>query len=75
MKVEDLLTKVTGLRAASFEDTPHASLKMPALVVTIRFDDNKTETVTFGRAGADVFASRATKPGSAKVEATGLDER
>lgn len=73
-KADDLLSKITGLRAASFEDTPHASLKMPALVVTIRFTDNKTETVTFGRSGADVFARRGDEPGSAKVEGTGLDD-
>jgi hypothetical protein len=74
MKADDLLTKVTGIRAASFEDQPHPSLKMPALVVTARFNDNKTETVTFGRAGADVFASRGGEPGSAKLEGSGLDE-
>ena len=74
MKAEDLLTKMTALRAASFEDTPHASLKMPALVVTVRFSDNRTETVTFGRSGSDVFASRGDEPGSAKVDGTGLDD-
>ena len=30
--------------------------------------------VTFGRAGAEVFASRADEPGSAKVEPTAFDE-
>jgi hypothetical protein len=74
MKVDDLLSKVTGLRAASFEDKPHASLKMPVLVVTMRFPDNRSETVTFGRSGSDVFASRGDEPGSAKVEGTGLDD-
>jgi hypothetical protein len=73
-KAEDLLSKVTGLRAASFEDRAHASLKMPVLVVTVRFTDNKTETVTFGRAGADVFSSRGDEPGTAKVEGMGLDD-
>jgi Domain of unknown function (DUF4340) len=73
-KADDLLSKITGLRAASFEDKPHASLKTPALVVTIRFTDNRTETVTFGRAGTDVYASRSDEPGTAKVEGTGLDD-
>jgi hypothetical protein len=73
-KADDLLGKMTGLRAASFEDQPHASLKMPVLVVTVRFTDNKSETVTFGRSGSDVFASRSDEPGSAKVEGTGLDD-
>ena len=73
-KADDLLSKTTGLRAASFEDAPHASLKMPVLVVTVRFTDNKTETITFGRSGSDVYASRSDEPGSAKVEGMGLDE-
>jgi hypothetical protein len=73
-KADDLLSKITALRAMSFEDKPHASLKMPALVVTIRFTDNRTETVTFGRAGADVYAMRSDEPGSAKAEGMGLDD-
>jgi hypothetical protein len=73
-KVDDLLTKVTGLRAASFEDKPDPSLKTPALVVTVAFGDNKQETVTFGRSGTNVMASRSDEPGTAKVEGTGLDD-
>ena len=74
MKVDDLLTKATGLRAASFQDQAHPSLKMPALVVTVQFGENKQETVTFARAGTDVFASRPDEPGTAKVEGMGLDD-
>jgi hypothetical protein len=74
MKAEDLLNKITGLRAASFEEKTHPSLKTPALVVTTRFGDNKTETVTFARSGMDVYASRADEPGAAKVDMTGFDE-
>jgi hypothetical protein len=73
-KVDDLLTKVTGLRAASFEDKPHPSLKTPALVVTVAFGENKQETVTFGRSDTDIFASRSDEPGTAKVEGAGLDD-
>ncbi len=50
-KADDLLTKLTGLRAASFEEQAHASLKSPALVVTVQFGENKQETVTFGAIG------------------------
>jgi hypothetical protein len=73
-KADELLSKLTGLRAASFEEQSHASLKSPALTVTLQFADNKTETVTFGRAGADVYASRSDEPGSAKVDGPGLDD-
>jgi hypothetical protein len=74
-KADDLVNRITGLRAASFENQAHASLKMPALVVTVRTNDNKTETVTFGRAGTDVYAARSDESGSAKIEGTAaLDE-
>ena len=75
MKVDDLLTKLTNLRAQSFESDAPAALKMPVLAAVVRFDDGKrTETVTFGRAGSDVFAARADEPGAAKLEAGTFDE-
>ena len=73
-KADDLLSKVTGLRAASFEDKPHPSLNSPALTVNITYGENKQETVTFGRMGTDVFARRSDEPGTAKVEGMGLDD-
>lgn len=72
-KVEDLLSKLSNLRAESFESTPHASLKSPELTVTATYD-GRTETVQIGRAGSDVFAGRADEPGSAKLEATPYEE-
>ena len=74
MKVEDLLAKVSSLRAESFDAGTNAALKSPALVVTVRFDDNKTEQVTFARAGGDVLASRSDEPGTAKLTAASFDE-
>ena len=62
------------MRAESFETGAHPSLKMPAMVVTVRYDDSKMETVTFGRAATDVFASRTDEPGSAKLAASSFDE-
>ena len=74
-KVEDVLTKLTNLRAQQFEIAAHPSLKMPALTVVAQFDDGKrTETVTFGRAGAETYASRADEPGSARLEPNSFDE-
>jgi len=73
-KVEELIAKLSNVRAQSFEDAAHASLKMPALTATIRFDDNKTETVTFGRSAADVVAGRADEPGTARIDAMAFDE-
>ena len=73
-KADDLLTKLTALRAQSYDAQAHSSLKTPALVVTISFDEKKQEKVTFGRSQKDVYASRSDEPGAAKLEASGLDE-
>lgn len=73
MKVEDLLTKMSGLRASSFEATAPAALKTPAVSITAQFD-GKRETVTIGRAGADAFAARQDEPGAAKLDTAALDE-
>jgi len=72
-KVEDLLTKLSNLRAQSFEASAPAALKSPELTVTARFDD-KTETVSFGRSGSDVFAARADEPGAARLESTPYED-
>ena len=72
-KVQDLLGTITGLRADTFEAAAHPSLKTPALTVTVRFDEGKTETVTFGRSGTDVFASRADEPGAARLDGMAFD--
>ncbi len=72
-KVEDLLTKLSNLRAQSFETATHAALKAPELVVTATYD-GKSETVQFGRAGTDAYAGRTDEPGSAKLETTPYED-
>ena len=74
MKVEDLLSKLTNIRAVTFDNMVPASLKMPNLTVTIRFDTSKTETVTFGGSGADIVAARADEPGAAKIDSMPYEE-
>jgi hypothetical protein len=71
--VEDLLTKLSNLRAQSFEPTTHTALKSPELTVTATYD-GKTETVQFGRAATDAYAARADEPGSAKLETTPYED-
>jgi hypothetical protein len=88
-KAEDLLTKVSNLRAQSFEEARHPSLATPALTVVAVFEGSTpsgapqdttagssggTETVTIARAGADVYASRTGEPGAAKLEPMAFDE-
>jgi uncharacterized membrane protein len=73
-KAEDIMAKLTSLRAATFQTTPSAALKMPTLKVTVTFDEKKMETVTFGRMDATVVASRADEAGSATVDTMQYDE-
>jgi hypothetical protein len=73
-KVEDLLSKLTSLRADSFESTRNPALKTPALTASVRFDENKMEQVVLARSGSDVFASRGDEAGSAKLAASGFDD-
>lgn len=73
--MEDFLTQLSGLRAASFvASTAHTGLDKPAATVSVKFQaSQKQETVTFGREGSDVYASRADQPGAAKVDAKAFD--
>ena len=72
--IDNLLAKMTNLRATTFDATQSPSLKTPVLTATVRFDENKMETVAFGRGGADVFGKRSDEPASAKLDAMLFDE-
>ncbi len=72
--IEEALTKLSSLRADAFQPVAHPSLKTPAITAIVRFDENRTEAVTFARAGSEVFASRTDEPGSARVDAAAFDE-
>lgn len=72
-KVEDLLTKLSNLRAQSFDtDTPSALLA-PELTVTAAFD-GRSETVQLGRSGGSPYAIRADEPGAATLETTPYED-
>jgi hypothetical protein len=73
-KVEDVLTRFSNLQAQTFQPTAHGSLKSPVLTATVRFDENKTETVNVGRSGDEVYANRADETGSARVDTAVFDE-
>jgi hypothetical protein len=74
-KVEDLITKLTNLRAQSFaEPKARTGLDAPVLTVVARYDDNKKEErVLFGKAGSDVYAAGKDEPGAAKIDANEFD--
>ena len=48
-KVEDLLTKLSNIRASMFVDKADPALKMPVLIATLKMENARTETVTFAR--------------------------
>ena len=71
--VDDLLAKLSGLRAQAFEELAPAAPEMPALTVTIQYASDQTETVTFVRSAIDVFAARSDEPGVARIDAMLFD--
>jgi uncharacterized protein DUF4340 len=73
-KVEDMLTKLSNVRAQLFQDRVDPVLKMPTLVATLKLDNNMMETVTFARSGNAVLASREGEPGSATVEVMAFND-
>lgn len=78
LKVEDVLTKLSNLRVATFEQRVDPALRAPALTVTAQFgqskDEKRTETVTLAKSGASVVASRGDEPGAMTLEGMGFDE-
>ena len=73
-KVEDMLTKLSNIRAQLFQERTDPVLKMPTLVATLKLDNNMTETVTFARNGNAVLANRSNEPGSATVEVMAFND-
>ena len=66
--IDDLLAKLSNLRADSFEPSRDGTgLDAPVAVVTVTFDDGDRERVAVGRAGDDVFAVSGDEPGAARV--------
>jgi len=75
-KVDDLLARLSNLRAQSSEGgQAKTGLDTPVLVVVATFDEGKKkERVVFGRSGSDVFASIEGQPGAAKIDAAEFDQ-
>lgn len=73
-KIEDLVGKITGVRADTFVD------KLPAgaaefLTVNTKFDDGKkSEKVVISKAGNDYYAVRSDDAGAAKLTTAAMDQ-
>ncbi len=69
-KVDKMLADLADINVTSFQDTRvKTGLDKPDMIVSVKFDDGKkSETVTFGKNGANIFAARPDEPGAEKVE-------
>ena len=67
--IDDLLAKLSNLRAESFEPTREGTgLDAPAATIAVTFDDGERERVAVGRTGDDVFAVSGDEPGAARLD-------
>ena len=69
-KVNKALADLADINVTSFQaTTAKTGLDQPAMIISVKFDDGKkSETVTFGKNGTNIFASRPDEPGAEKVE-------
>jgi hypothetical protein len=70
-KMEDLLSKLTNLRAESFVASGPPQTEV---TVSTSHDEGKFERVRFGKSAADVVATREGEPGAAKLSADNYAE-
>jgi hypothetical protein len=73
-KVDDLLAKISNLRAESFVAAAPAAAATAVLKVKASFDEAKTEEAAIGRAGADTFGTRPDEAGAMKLTTSAVDE-
>jgi len=69
-KILDFLSRLTNLRADTFVDALPAGAAQAAAVKALSSEGKKEDTVTFFKAGEDVYAARPGEPGAAKVTAS-----
>jgi hypothetical protein len=75
MKMDELLTKLSSLRAQSFSGTDAGTgLQAPLLSVAVSYDQGKFERIRLSRNGGDAFGAREGEPGAARLDASALDE-
>lgn len=75
-QVESLLTGLADMRVTTFvPSTASTGLNAPVLTAVVTFEEGtKTETLRFGRSGANVYASRTDEVGALQIDATAFDE-
>ena len=70
--IDDLVSRLSALRADAWADAPTASA--PLLDVVATYGDGKEERVTIVQAGDDRFALRAGEPGAARLTAAAVTD-
>ena len=74
--VDDLLTKLSGLRAESFTDTrAETGLDAPLATVVVAYGDaDEEERILIGRAGDGSYGAHGDEPGAGVLDASAVDE-
>lgn len=76
--MDDLLTKLSGLRAASFvasREEAGIGSEQIAATISARFGDADTqEQVTFWRSGEETFAVSGDEPGAARIDSQAFND-
>jgi hypothetical protein len=74
-KMDELLTKLTSLRAQSFSGSADSTgLQQPTLVVSVSYEGDKFERVRVSRSGGEAFGARDQEPGAARLDLTAFDD-
>jgi len=68
-KMDDLLSKLTALKASAFVDAKtKTGLDTPEIVVSASYDGGKFERVRIGKVGTDAFGAREGESGAGRIE-------
>ena len=73
-KILDFLSRLTNLRGETFLDALPEGATQVAATKAVSSEGKKQDTVTFFKAGEDVYATRPGEPGAAKVSAQEFTE-
>lgn len=73
-KMDDLLSKLSNLRADTFVAAAPAAAATPVVKVAAEFDENKKEDASIGRDGADAFGTRPDEAGAMQLNGSAVDE-
>src|SRR5690606_37454937 len=72
-RVEDLLAKLTALRAVTFADSPRATgLDRPMLTVSASYDGGKFERVRVGQAGETRYGQHEGEAAIGELDAAAV---